>query len=92
MKKECNKKKYDKKYLAIKAIYGINKNTKRPDRNEMIAYQCEVCNYWHLSSNNDKYGTGYVIKDFRDKTYFEIQKEKYGNFLHKHSSTKPYLK
>ena len=92
MKKECKKKKYREKYLAIRTLYGITRNTQNPDRNEMIVYQCENCGFWHLSSNNDKYGTGYVITDFRGKTYFEIQKEKYGKFLHEHSATKPYLK
>lgn len=82
----CKKKKYRSAWEAKKALGKIiGTSKKHPERNEISVYQCPDCNQYHLSSKN----SDYVPTKFRGKSYFEIQKEKWGNFLQKYSKNKP---
>lgn len=82
----CKKKKYRSRWEAKKylgKIIGMSK--KYPERNEISIYQCPDCNLWHLSSKK----SDYIPSKLRGKSYFEIQKDKWGIFLQKYSKNKP---
>jgi hypothetical protein len=85
MKEEtCNKKPFKNKWVAKKALSVILKNNgKTPWRDEITIYKCDICAAFHLSSVVDR--GAYTPKKVKDKGYFEIQKEKWGEFLHKYS-------
>lgn len=78
----CTKKKMDKQEAKNTLKQILAQSGKRPWRDEISTYQCDVCGYYHLSSIPSEYTP---IK-LRDKSYFELQKEKWGKFLQKHSS------
>ena len=85
----CSKKKYDKLWKAKKALCAIiHKSYKRPDRQELSIYKCDECGYFHLTSK----ACDYIPTSIRDKNYFDIQKEKWGNFLQKYSYKKAQFK
>lgn len=78
----CNKKSYLSKWQAKKALFNIlSKSDKTPWRDEMSVYLCDECENYHISSKP----VDYVPTALRDKSYFEIQKEKWGNWLQEYS-------
>jgi len=81
--KLCNcGKQYLKKWQAKLALKGILKsNSKNPWRDEMSVYKCDECENYHISSKP----TEYSPSNIKGKSYFDIQKEKWGNFLQNHS-------
>ena len=81
----CNKKQYDRKWDAKKALFSIlNKSGKNPWRDELSIYKCEECDKFHISS----IPSDYIPTTLREKSYFEIQKEKWGNWLQNYSADK----
>jgi len=79
----CNKKYYKTKWEAKKVLFAILKrNSKNPWRDELSVYECEDCNGFHVSSKN----TDYIPTVLREKSYYDIQKEKWGNWLQNFSS------
>lgn len=80
----CNKKKMSKK-SAMQHLKGIIKMSgKMPWRDEISTYECEICGYYHLSSLVSENSPTKI----KGKTYFEIQKEKWGNFLQNFSQNR----
>jgi len=81
----CKKKKFSKKgaigYLKSLKNGGYGK---RPWRNEIAYYQCEICRSFHVSSLIGK--TGAVV--LKETSYFEHQKSKWRDFLQNRSSKK----
>lgn len=78
----CNKRPFDNKWEAKKALFGILKRSdKAPWRDEMSVYMCDDCEKYHISSKP----TDYTPTALRDKTYFEIQKDKWGHWLQDYS-------
>ena len=79
----CNKKPYNSKWEAKKALFAIlSRNDKTPWRDELSVYFCEDCENYHVSSKP----TDYIPTKLRDKSYFEIQKDKWGSWLHNFSA------
>lgn len=81
----CTKKPYDSKWEAKKVLFGILKrSSKNPWRDEISVYKCEECGQYHVSSK----ATDYVPTALKDKSYFNIQKEKWGEWLQNFSAKK----
>jgi hypothetical protein len=73
---------YETKWEAKKALFiCLSKSNKNPWRDELSVYKCNDCKGFHLSSKN----TDYTPTVLRDKYYYEIQKEKWGNWLHNYA-------
>lgn len=88
MKKQpkCNKKPFDTKNEAKGVLNAILKrNSKNPWRDEISVYQCDLCDKFHVSSKADN-SNGYVPNKIKEKTYFDIQKEKWGSWLQNYAS------
>lgn len=78
----CTKKAYDYKWQAKATLKAILKQSeKKPWRDEISVYRCEECDKFHISS----VPTEYTPQDIKEKGYFELQKEKWGNWLQKYS-------
>lgn len=78
----CNKKSYSSKWEAKKALFSIlSRSNKTPWRDELSIYSCEDCEHYHISSKP----TDYIPVALRDRNYFEIQKDKWGSWLHNFS-------
>lgn len=78
----CNKKKYETKWKAKQVLFKILATSKyHPWRDEITVYKCDSCGKYHLSSKP----FDYVPVALRDKSYFEVQKEKWGSWLQKYS-------
>jgi hypothetical protein len=73
----CNKKSYNTKWEAKKALFSIlSRSDKNPWRDELSIYQCDLCkNKYHISSKPGEY----IPSKIKDMTYYDIQKEKWGN-------------
>lgn len=79
----CNKKSFETKWKAKKALFSIlSRSNKNPWRDEMSIYHCEECNKYHISSKI----TEYIPTALRGKSYFEIQKYKWGSWLQNYAS------
>ena len=79
----CNKKQYVTKWEAKKALFSIlARSSKNPWRDELSVYECECCNSFHISSKN----TDYIPTSLREKSYYDIQKEKWGSWLQNYAS------
>lgn len=79
----CNKKQYELEWKAKKALCAIlSRSSKTPWRDEMSVYLCEECEKYHISSKP----TDYVPKSLRGKSYFEIQRDKWGHWLQQFSA------
>lgn len=83
---ECKKKKYDSRDKAKGALKAIlNRSGKQPWRDEVCVYMCDQCNSYHISSKTN-IEEGYVPNKIKEKSYLEIQKEKWGSWLQNYSS------
>lgn len=81
----CTKKPYDSKWEAKKTLFRILKRApKNPWRDEISVYECEECGKFHVSSIFSEY----IPKDLKEKSYFDIQKEKWGEWLQNFSAKK----
>ena len=81
----CNKKQYKTKWDAKKALFAILKrSSKTPWRDEISIYKCDECGMYQISSK----ATDYIPTSLKNKSYYDIQKEKWGEFLQKVSSKK----
>lgn len=78
----CTKIKMGKKQAKTNLRNILAVSGKYPWRDEISTYQCDICGFYHLASTP----SGYTPKKVKEKTYFELQKEKWGNFLQKYSS------
>ena len=79
----CSKKYYETKWKAKKALFSIlAKSSINPWRDELSIYKCEDCGGFHTSSKN----TGYIPTALREKSYYDIQKEKWGSWLQNYAS------
>lgn len=85
MEKEvCVKKKFTRKIGQIVLNKIITKDSKkRPWRDEVSLYKCSICGYYHLSSMASE--GAFSPKILQGKSYFDIQKEKWGTYLNKFS-------
>lgn len=84
-KYKCTKKPYAKLKDAKAALGMILSLSKKcPERNEISIYKCEHCDQYHTSSKP----TEYSLKKISNKSYFELQNEKWSSFLHKYSANK----
>ena len=85
MEKEvCTKKKFSRKVGRIVLNKIITKDSKkRPWRDEISLYKCSICRAYHLSSMPSD--EAFSPKSLQGKSYFDIQKEKWGSFLTHHS-------
>ncbi len=82
----CTKRKLTR-HEAYGQLNGIVKTSGRtPWRDEISAYECDICGkgHYHLSS----LVSNITPKCIKGKTYFEIQKEKWGNFLQNFSKNR----
>lgn len=84
----CKKKKMDKYGAKVALNIIISKAEKRPWRDEISIYHCDMCGFYHFSSVPSEYSPKKII----GKTYFELQKEKWGKFLQKHSKNSGNIK
>ncbi len=76
----CTKKKFSKRVGQIVLNKIITKDSKkRPWRDEISLYKCSICKSYHLSSLPSQ--SSFTPKILEGKSYFDIQKEKWGNFL-----------
>ena len=85
LKSKCFKKKFENlrdAKCALKKMLAMSK--KHPERNEISVYKCDDCNKFHTSSKP----TQYSPKSIKNKSYFELQNEKWSSFLHKYSAQK----
>lgn len=82
--KICTKKKFTNESAKYHLKKLLEKTDKHPWRDEISTYLCDICNFYHLTSTPNTY----VPLMLKDKNYFEIQKEKWGNFLQKYSKNK----
>lgn len=79
----CSKKFYKTKWEAKKALFSIlSRKNKNPWRDELSVYGCQDCEGFHISSKN----TDYIPTALREKSYYDIQKEKWGTWLQNYSS------
>lgn len=77
----CKKKAYVSKLKAKQALFNImKKNEKQPWRDELSVHLCDECGKYHLSSLG-----GEVLKEVKEKSYFDVQREKWGGWLQKYS-------
>ncbi len=85
-KKVCTKKKLTKNEAYIHLNGIIKSSGKTPWRDEISTYECDICgkNVYHLSS----LVSDMTLKTIKGKSYFEIQKEKWGVFLQKFSKNR----
>lgn len=85
LKSICSKKQYpslrDAK-CALSRMLAMSK--KHPERNEISVYKCDYCNQFHTSSKPTEFSPAKI----KDKSYFELQNEKWSSFLHKYSAQK----
>lgn len=81
MEKEvCTKKKFSRKVGQIVLNKIISKDSKkRPWRDEISLYRCSICRAFHLSSMPSD--GSFSPKSIDGKSYFDVQKEKWGSFL-----------
>lgn len=78
----CNKRKYETKWEAKKILFKIlATNSRTPWRNELSVYKCDSCGKYHLSSKS----SDYTPVAMREKSYFEIQEEKWKSWMKKYS-------
>lgn len=78
----CTKNKMGKEQAKRTLKKILAESSKKPWRDEISTYQCDICGFFHLSS----IPSGYIPIKIREKSYFDVQKEKWGKFLQKHSS------
>ena len=78
----CTKRKMGKQEAKTALKQILAQSGKKPWRDEISTYQCDICNFYHFASTP----SGYTPTKIKEKTYFELQKEKWGNFLQKYSS------
>lgn len=82
----CNKKSYQKKWQAQMALRVILKSaSKHPWRDEISVYQCMECDNYHISSKMGLEGA-YMLKKIKEQSYFDTQKDKWGDWLQNYSS------
>lgn len=78
----CKKNKMGKQQAKATLKKILARAGKNPWRDEISTYQCDICGFYHLASTP----SGYTPIKLKEKSYFELQKEKWGNFLQNHSS------
>ena len=83
--KVCTKRGLTKNEAKKQLKIILANNGKNPWRDEISTYLCEICCEYHLSSITDG---GYTPLKVKQKSYFELQKEKWGIFLQKYSKNK----
>lgn len=74
----CSKRKFTKR--EVRGFLGSLKNggyNKMPWRDEVSYYECERCGSYHTSSYIERGGNSFLS----GSNYFDLQKEKWGNWL-----------
>jgi len=75
---KCNKKQFTEKAVKGFLTYLKNKGyNDMPWRDEVSYYKCEICNMYHTSKEVKSHSDTLI----KNKSYFDFQKEKWGNWL-----------